>query len=114
MHPDKGDNGCWLFGTDSSAVTAEGNKLRGCLNPTCFSHLLLLVFFFVFFFYKFPLGVSCLDDQSTDITAWGWILKKRGKKKPSLQTDDPWNGMKRMMTAFERMGGRDWFSGTAS
>lgn len=65
MHPDKGDNGRRLFGTDSSAVTAEGNKLRGRLNPTCLSHLN--------FFFFFLLGVLCQDDQFTDITAWGWI-----------------------------------------
>lgn len=85
MHPNKGDNGCWLFGTDSSAVTAEEKKLSGCLNPTFLSYLRL---FFNPFWVFHVWMISSLAEQPRD----GW---KKGEKNPSFTTDDPWNDMKK-------------------
>lgn len=112
MHPYKGDNGCWLFGTDSSAVTAEEKKLRGCLNPT---FLVIWVFFFLNYYYFNPCWVfhvwmiSSLTEQPRD----GY---KKGKKKSFINNWSSLEWHEKMMTASERMGGRDyiWFSGTES
>lgn len=108
MHPYKGDNGCWLFGTDSSAVTAEENKLRGCSNPTFLVIRVFLFFLIPFGYFMSGWSVHWQNSLGMDIS--------KGEKKSFINNWWSLEWHEKMMTASERMGGRDyfWFSGIES